>query len=110
MPLPLYPDFPTIEARGTRTIYDVAVQLSPDKWEEVGEWVGDPHAAGNAAIAAYLRYHRSAYVEILMDGTNFAYVTHHPRTHEKTPFLCQVGMCADSRCGEVPPEQCLCKS
>ncbi|MEV7304292.1 hypothetical protein [Streptomyces clavifer] len=108
--MPLYPDFPTNEPRGAFTIYEVVVNFSDGRDADIGEWVGDPHAAGKAAIAAYLRYHRSAYVQVLLDGTNFAYVTHHPSTHEKTPFLCQVGMCADYRCGEVPPERCLCPS
>ncbi|MFF4248987.1 hypothetical protein ACFYY2_31600 [Streptomyces sp. NPDC001822] len=110
MHIPIYPHFPTIEPKGGRTIYGVVVTFSNDEGYEVGEWVGDPRTAGKAAIAAYLRHHRSAYVEVMLDGTSFAYVTHHPRTHEKTPFLCQVGMCADDRCGEVPPEKCLCKS
>ncbi|MFB8031305.1 MULTISPECIES: hypothetical protein [unclassified Streptomyces] len=110
MRTPIYPDFPTMERRGGRTIYEVFVTLSNGKEVDIGEWVGDPHAAGKAAIAAYLRYHCSAYVLVMLDGTNFAYVTHHPRTHEKTPFLCQVGFCADDRCGQVPPDQCLCKS
>lgn len=110
MILPRYPDFPTMEPRGGRTIYSVVALFSNSEQREIGEWVGDPQGAGKAAIGAYIRYHRSAYVEVMVDGTNFAYVTHHPRTHEKTPFLCQVGFCADANCGEVPPEQCLCKS
>jgi hypothetical protein len=105
----VYPNFPTIEPRGGRTIYNVTADLSDGTTREVGEWTGDPEAAGAAAIAAYLRYHRAAYVLIMADGDSFAYVTHHPRTHDKTPFLRQPGFCADDRCGEIPPERCLCR-
>ncbi|MER7816620.1 hypothetical protein [Streptomyces sp. NPDC096153] len=103
-----YPDFPTFEPKGRRTWYTVTATL-PDKREiEIGEWQGDPDAAGAAALCAYRRYHAGAYVLIMADGCAFAYVTHHPRTHEKIPLLQQPGFCAHYRCGEIPPEECFC--
>ncbi|MEV6782701.1 hypothetical protein [Streptomyces sp. NPDC051098] len=101
-----YPDFPTMEPRGGRTLYAVLAVLANGKEIEVGEWTGDADAAGAAALSAYRRYHRTARVEVWADGAQFAYVTHHPRTHDKTPVLCQPGFCPDPLCGQIPPAQC----
>ncbi|MET7622736.1 hypothetical protein [Streptomyces sp. NPDC005408] len=103
-----YPDFPTTEPRGGRTVYGVVARLPNGKESEIGEWTGDAEAAGAAALSAHRRYHGSARVEVWADGAQFAYVTFHPRTHDKTPFLCQPGFCAHHECGLIPPEKCFC--
>ncbi|GGX55938.1 hypothetical protein [Streptomyces chartreusis] len=106
----VYPDFPSQpgEPRGGFTHYAVTARLADGREVEVGEWLGDAERAGEEALKAYERYYRRAYVEVLLDGCAFAYVTHNPRTHEKTPFLSQPGFCWHHACGQVPPEQCGC--
>lgn len=102
-----YPDFPTGEPRGGRTWYGVLALLSSGHEVVVAEFQGDADRAGHEALNAFRRYH-GARVEVLAEGAPFAYVTFNPRTHEKTPFLCQAGFCWHRQCGEIPPERCGC--
>lgn len=105
-----YPNFPTQEPRGPRTWYGVIARFSTGEEREVGREVqGDPEAAGRAALFAWHRYHGTAHVEVWADGEQFAYVTFNPRTHDKTPFLCQPGFCAHHLCGQIPPDECFCQ-
>lgn len=103
-----YPDYPTLEPRGGRTIYGVIAIFSNGKDALIAEIQGDADEAGRVALSAWRRYHGSARVEILCDGCSWAYVTVDRRTHEKEPFLCQAGFCHHHLCGQIPPEECYC--
>ncbi|MFG2793987.1 hypothetical protein [Streptomyces sp. NPDC048419] len=107
----VYPNFPSQPGvpRGGYTYYAVTARFPNGREVEVGEWQGDAEKAGEAALKAYERYYRDACVEVLCDGGPFAYVTHDPRTPERTPFLCQSGFCWHPACGQVPPEECGCR-
>lgn len=105
-----YPNFPTGISRNSRSFYGVVAVLPNGEDRVIGEWIGDAEAAGRAALDAFARYHRSAHVEILCDGANFAYVTVNPRVPRGTPFLREAGFCAHYQCGEIPPGDCFCAS
>lgn len=106
-----YPNFPMSGfTRDSRSYYGVVAYLPNGEEREVGEWIGDPEAAGTAALSAYARYYRTARVEVLCDGANFAYVAVNPRVPRGTPFLCEAGFCAHHECGEIAPDECFCVS
>lgn len=101
-----YPNFPGVRLN-SRSEYGVVAILPNGEERVVGEWTGNPDAAGSAALSAYARYHRGAYVEILCDGVGFAYVTVSPLPRHR-PFIREVGFCAHFECGEIPPSECYC--
>ena len=105
-----FPNFPTHEPMGGYTWFGVYAELSNGQERTIGEWQGSHNAkkAGDAALSAWRRYHGAASVRVLVDGSPWAYVTVNPRTHDKTPFLCQAGFCWHPECGQIPPEECGC--
>jgi hypothetical protein len=71
----------------------------------------DYDRAERAAISAFERSFRKAYVSLSNDGGSWKYVFCLPRERVKDakPVVIDCGFCIDPRCGEINPLDCWCR-